>query len=67
MTCFSRRSTPSTKSCRGVTRVEPAIGRYVESLSGYTKNTFPELSAQERGSIAREWRRCFDEWGYAIQ
>jgi omega-hydroxy-beta-dihydromenaquinone-9 sulfotransferase len=47
--------------------VEPAIGRYVESLSGYTKNTFPELSAQERGSIAREWRRCFDEWGYAIQ
>ena len=46
--------------------VEPRLGRYVESLSGYTKNKFPELSAQDRGRIAREWRRWFDEWGYPL-
>jgi omega-hydroxy-beta-dihydromenaquinone-9 sulfotransferase len=46
--------------------VEPRLRRYVESLAGYRKNTFPELSAQERHRIAREWRRCFDEWGYPL-
>jgi omega-hydroxy-beta-dihydromenaquinone-9 sulfotransferase len=46
--------------------VEPRVRKYVESLSGYKKNTFPELSARERGRIAREWRRCFDEWGYPL-
>ncbi|MGO9917443.1 MAG: sulfotransferase family protein [Isosphaeraceae bacterium] len=44
--------------------VEQGLRRYVESLAGYKKNKFPELSAQERSRIAREWRRCFDEWGY---
>jgi len=47
--------------------VEPRLRRYVESLSGYRKNTFPELSAQERGRVAREWRRCFDKWGYPLR
>jgi hypothetical protein len=46
--------------------VEPRLRRYVESLSGYRKNTFAELSAHERHRIAREWRRCFDEWGYPL-
>jgi omega-hydroxy-beta-dihydromenaquinone-9 sulfotransferase len=46
--------------------VEPRLRRYVASLSGYKKNTFPELSAQMRDRIAHEWRRWFDEWGYAI-
>ena len=46
--------------------VEPALRRYVESLSGYKKNTFPQLSMPERARIAREWRRCFDEWGYPM-
>ena len=36
----------------------PTISRQFE----YRKNTFPELSAQERHRIAQEWRRCFDEW-----
>jgi len=45
--------------------VEPALRRYVESLSGYRKNRFPELSASLRKRIAGEWRRCFEEWGYA--
>ena len=46
--------------------VEPAIQRYVESLDGYRKNEFPELSVELRTRIAQEWRRCFEEWGYPI-
>jgi hypothetical protein len=44
--------------------VEPALRRYVGSLANYKKNTFPELPANLRQRIAREWRRCFNEWGY---
>jgi hypothetical protein len=44
--------------------VEPCLKRYVDSLSGYKKNTLADLSSDLRERIAREWRRCFDEWGY---
>jgi hypothetical protein len=47
--------------------VEPALRRYVEALSGYKKNTLPELPADLRSRVAREWRRCFDEWGYPVE
>ena len=46
--------------------VEPAIKRYVESLGGYRKNEFPEPSVELKTRIAREWRRCFEEWGYPV-
>jgi len=36
----------------------------VESLSGYKKNTLPELPPYLRERIAGEWRQCFEEWGY---
>ncbi len=45
---------------------EPALRRYVESIAGYRKNEFQELSADRRRRIAGEWRRCFEEWGYPI-
>jgi hypothetical protein len=45
--------------------VEPALCRYVESLAGYRKNVFPDLPADLRQRVTREWRRCFEEWGYA--
>jgi hypothetical protein len=45
-------------------QVEPALRRYLDSLAGYKKNTFPELPADLRACMAREWRRCFDEWDY---
>jgi hypothetical protein len=45
-------------------RVEPALRRYVESLSGYQKNTLPVLPPDLRERIAGEWRRCFEAWGY---
>jgi hypothetical protein len=46
--------------------VEPSLRRYLESLSGYKKNTLPELPPDLRERIAGEWRRAFDEWGYSV-
>jgi len=44
--------------------VEPILREYLRSLAGYKKNTFPELSADVRDRVAREWRDCFEKWGY---
>jgi hypothetical protein len=44
--------------------VEPALRQYVDSLSGYRKNSYEPLPPALRERVAREWRRCFDEWGY---
>jgi hypothetical protein len=44
--------------------VEPALRKYVGSLAGYKKNTFSELPADLRERLAREWRPCFEAWGY---
>lgn len=43
---------------------EPALRRYLDSVGGYRKNTFPPLEPGQRRLIATEWRRCFEEWGY---
>jgi hypothetical protein len=47
--------------------VEPVLRDYLRSLAGYQKNTFPELSAEVRERLAREWRDCFEAWGYPTQ
>lgn len=44
--------------------VEPALRHYVESIAGYTKNTFPTLTDDLRRRISVAWRPCFEEWGY---
>jgi LPS sulfotransferase NodH len=44
--------------------VEPAMRRYLGTLTGYRKNEFAELPASERERIARDCRRCFEAWGY---
>jgi hypothetical protein len=44
--------------------VEPVLRKYVASLAGYKKNTFPQPSADLKRRIAQEWRRCFEQWGY---
>jgi hypothetical protein len=71
--CFEKLETDAIGQVRGIYealtladfgQVEPALRRYLNSLSGYKKNTFPELPADLRARIAREWRRCFEEWGY---
>jgi len=49
----------------GFHALEPKLKVYVDSLSGYRKNEFPELSHALRRKVAEAWRRTFDEWGYA--
>ncbi|MGQ0634231.1 MAG: sulfotransferase family protein [Planctomycetaceae bacterium] len=44
--------------------VEPTLRQYVESLAGYRKNSHPPMARDLKRRLAREWRRCFDEWGY---
>ena len=46
--------------------VEPTLRTYLESLSSYRKNEFPELASDVRRRIAGEWGRCFEEWGYPV-
>jgi hypothetical protein len=46
--------------------VEPTLRGYLASLSSYRKNVFPELAPAVRRRVAREWARCFEEWGYSL-
>lgn len=46
--------------------VEPELRRYVASIAGYRKNAHRELPPDLRRRVAAEWRRGFDEWGYAV-
>ena len=46
--------------------VEPTLRTYLDSLSSYRKNVFPELASDVRRRIAGEWGRCFEEWGYPV-
>jgi len=45
--------------------VEPALRCYVDSLSGYQKNTYPDLSPDLKTRLAGQWERCFRAWDYA--
>jgi hypothetical protein len=48
----------------GFEEFEPSLKRYVDSVSGYRKNEYPELPAALREKIAHAWERSFEEWGY---
>ena len=50
----------------GFDAVQPPLQRYVDSIVGYRKNTYPELSSSLRRDVGRAWRRNFEEWGYHI-
>jgi LPS sulfotransferase NodH len=43
---------------------EPTLQKYVNSLTGYQKNTFQNLDPSLKTRLRREWHKCFDEWGY---
>lgn len=45
--------------------VEPALRRYVNSLSGYKKNVHAPLAAPLREKVAGAWRPYFERWGYS--
>jgi len=43
----------------------PDLERYVASLEGYEKNTFPALAAGDRREVAAAWKHSFEAWGYS--
>ncbi len=45
---------------------EPALLRYLASVAGYKKNSFSEIPPAVRDRIAKEWRPCFEAWGYPV-
>jgi hypothetical protein len=45
---------------------QPALQKYAGSLTGHQKNRYPELAADLRAEIGREWRRTFEEWNYPL-
>jgi hypothetical protein len=47
------------------TEAEKHLCDYVASIADYKKNVLPELPDNLRRRVHREWKRCFDEWGYA--
>ena len=47
-----------------VSQVDDELRAYVRSVAGYKKNSFPEFSPELKQTIAKEWKRSFDEWGY---
>lgn len=50
----------------GFAGFEPKLRRYVDSLQGYRKNEYDDLPTALRQTVARRWRRSFEEWNYAI-
>jgi hypothetical protein len=44
---------------------EAVVRQYLASLSDYRKNEYSELNCELRRRLAKEWRRCFENWGYA--
>ena len=49
----------------GFAGIRPRLQEYLASIDGYERNAHPELPQPIRQRIAREWGRCFEEWGYA--
>jgi hypothetical protein len=44
--------------------VHSELESYVSSIADYRKNTFPVLPEELRQRIAKDWQRCFEDWGY---
>jgi hypothetical protein len=45
---------------------QPAVENYLASIRDYETNRFQEVEPPWKEAVARRWRRCFDEWGYAV-
>lgn len=50
----------------GFDSFRPRLEAYVESLSGYRKNSFAPLDETTRAMVAARWRRSFDHGGYPL-
>jgi omega-hydroxy-beta-dihydromenaquinone-9 sulfotransferase len=49
----------------GFDALRPKLQQYVDSKTGYQKNTHQPLAPALRDKIAQSWRSSFDAWGYA--
>lgn len=54
-------------SLPGFDAFRPGLERYVASLTGYQKNSFPPLDAATRRLVATRWQRSFAAWGYPTE
>jgi hypothetical protein len=45
--------------------VRPLLEEYLSSIGRYEANTHPALPEPVRQQIGQQWRRSFEEWGYA--
>ncbi len=57
--CTRRSGLPDFGLC------ELPMRQYLDSLRGYQKNRFTELSKALAERINIDWALCFDAWGYA--
>lgn len=51
-------------SLEGFSSFKPRLQSYVDSLAGYQKNDFAEISPDLRDKVAEHWGRSFDLWRY---
>jgi len=50
----------------GFDTVLPRLQAYVDSLSGYRKNDYPDLPPALRDRVGQAWRRNFEAWDYSL-
>ncbi len=51
----------------GFDALAPRLEAYAAGLTGYRKNEHATLPPPLRKRLGREWRRCFEEWGYPLE
>ena len=49
----------------GLAEAEPAFQAYLESITGYKKNVYREVSDEVIEKVNKHWPFAFDEWDYA--
>ena len=57
-TVYERLELPTFDHAKG------RLVEYVESLAGYSRNSFPALSESMRKRVSHAWSRSFEEWSY---
>jgi hypothetical protein len=54
-----------TLGLSGFPSLRASLESYVASIAQYRKNEYPALPGPMRQRISTQWRRSFQEWGYA--
>ena len=47
-------------------KFQPKLESYVDSISDYKKNPYPDLPDDEKIVITKSWERNFDQWQYPL-